>query len=127
MVRRADHSCVRLRTRLVRDSLCVLACRLAVGNLGQWRGGRWSTGAGARVLGILLRAAAVTFVLGSASAAYAAAPTAATSAATSVTSTSALLNGSGNPNGEMTTGWYRINTANPGTCNDTFGTRVPAT
>jgi hypothetical protein len=59
--------------------------------------------------------------------AFAAAPTAATSAATSITSTSALLNGSGNPNGEMTTGWFRINTANPGTCNDTFGTRVPAT
>ncbi|HXT99862.1 MAG TPA: hypothetical protein VN903_02650, partial [Polyangia bacterium] len=69
----------------------------------------------------------VAAVLGSTSVAFAAAPTAATTAATNVLSTSALLNGSGNPNGEMTTGWYRVNTTNPGTCNDTFGTRVPAT
>ncbi|HMF43004.1 MAG TPA: hypothetical protein VKQ32_20165, partial [Polyangia bacterium] len=55
------------------------------------------------------------------------APTAATTAASGITSTSASLNGSGNPNGSATTGWFRINTVSPGTCNDTFGTRVPAT
>jgi len=44
-----------------------------------------------------------------------------------VTSTSAALNGTGNPNGEATTGLFRISTTNPVTCNDTFGTRVPAT
>ena len=42
-----------------------------------------------------------------------------------VTSTSALLNGAGNPNGATTTGWFRFSTMNPGTCNDTFGTRAP--
>jgi MYXO-CTERM domain-containing protein len=67
------------------------------------------------------------FVLGSASVAFAAAPTAATSAATGITSTSAVLNGSGNPNGQDTSGWFRYDTTSPGTCNDNFGTRVPAT
>ncbi len=53
-------------------------------------------------------------------------PTAATVAATSVTTASALLNGSANPNGASTTGWFRYSTTSPGTCNDTFGTRAPA-
>jgi len=75
----------------------------------------------------LLRVAPALLVLGASSVAFAAAPTASTSAATSVTSTSAALNGSGNPNGEATTGLFRISTTNPVTCNDTFGTRVPAT
>ena len=39
----------------------------------------------------------------------------------------ATLNGTANPNGAPTTGWFRYATTNPGTCNDTFGTRAPAT
>ena len=39
----------------------------------------------------------------------------------------ATLNGQANPNGNATTGWFRYATANPGACNDTFGTRVPGT
>src|SRR6266568_1999921 len=54
-------------------------------------------------------------------------PVATTSAATGITSSSAILNGTGNPNGEQATGWFRYDITNPGTCNDTFGTRVPAT
>jgi hypothetical protein len=53
-------------------------------------------------------------------------PSATTSAASSITTTSALLNGTGNPNGTTTTAWFRIDTTSPGTCNDTFGTRVPS-
>ncbi|MDP1827067.1 MAG: hypothetical protein Q8L48_27585 [Archangium sp.] len=56
-----------------------------------------------------------------------AAPVVVTSAATVVASTSATLNGSANPNRDATTGWYRYSTVNPGTCDDTFGTRAPAT
>jgi hypothetical protein len=36
------------------------------------------------------------------------------------------LNGTANPNGAATTGWFRYGTASPGTCNDSFGTRAPA-
>jgi hypothetical protein len=54
------------------------------------------------------------------------APTVTTSAATGTTSSGATLNGSANPNGSAATGWFRYDTANPGTCNDTFGTRAPA-
>jgi hypothetical protein len=54
-------------------------------------------------------------------------PTVTTSVATSLATLSAVLNGSGVPNGLVTTGWFRISTTNPGSCNDTFGTRVPAT
>ena len=57
----------------------------------------------------------------------AAAPTATTSAASSITTSSASLNGAGVPNSEQTTGWFRISSTNPGTCDDLFGTRVPAT
>ncbi|MCC6525909.1 MAG: hypothetical protein IT373_24895 [Polyangiaceae bacterium] len=57
----------------------------------------------------------------------AATPTATTTAATSVTTSSATLNGSGVPNGEAATGWFRIDATNPGTCDDTFGTRLPST
>lgn len=53
-------------------------------------------------------------------------PSATTSAASSVTTTSALLNGTVNPNGTTTTAWFRISSTHPGTCTDTFGTRVPA-
>ncbi|MER2562493.1 MAG: hypothetical protein ABTQ32_17345 [Myxococcaceae bacterium] len=55
-----------------------------------------------------------------------AAPTTTTSSAFSITSTSATLSGTINPNGAPTTGWFRVSTSNPGTCNDAFGTRVPA-
>jgi MYXO-CTERM domain-containing protein len=75
----------------------------------------------------VLRAAVFVAVFFTSLLAYAAAPTATTSAATSLTTSSAILNGGGVPNGEATTGWYRISSTNPGTCNDTFGTRVPAT
>ena len=54
------------------------------------------------------------------------APTVATNAASSVTATGATLNGTGNPNGATTTGRFRYSTINPATCNDTFGTRAPA-
>src|SRR5262249_43551739 len=54
-------------------------------------------------------------------------PTVTTLAATNVMSTSARLGGSSNPNGNATTGWFRYSTTNPGTCNDTFGTRAAAT
>jgi len=40
----------------------------------------------------------------------------------------ATINGSANPNALSTTGWFRYQpNTNPGTCNDTFGTRVPST
>src|SRR5512146_1325285 len=57
----------------------------------------------------------------------AAAPLATTTLATGITNTSAVLNGTGNPNGEPTFAWFRYDSVNPGSCNDTFGTRVPAT
>jgi len=53
-------------------------------------------------------------------------PTVTTGSATSVTTSSATLNGSAIPNGSSTTGWFRYSTVNPGTCNNTFGTRAPA-
>ncbi len=59
--------------------------------------------------------------------ALAAAPTATTSPATAITTSSGQLNGAGTPNGEGAIGWFRISATNPGTCNDSFGTRVPAT
>ena len=74
----------------------------------------------------LLRAAAFVVVFFTSFRLFAAAPTVSTSAATMITTSSAVLNGSGNPNGEATTGWFRISPTNPGTCDDTFGTRVPA-
>src|SRR5205807_7383132 len=39
----------------------------------------------------------------------------------------AVLNGTGNPNGLPTTGWFRLSSTNPVNCDDTFATRVPAT
>ncbi len=57
---------------------------------------------------------------------YTPVPTVTTSAATSITTTTATLNGSANPNGAATTGWFRYSSTNPGAnCNDTFGTRAP--
>jgi hypothetical protein len=49
-------------------------------------------------------------------------PTATTSAASGVTATSSTLNGLANPNGTLTTAWFRYATTNPGSCNDSFGT-----
>ena len=57
----------------------------------------------------------------------AAGPAVATSPASAVTGTTATLNGSASPRGLAATGWYRYSNVNPGTCNDTFGTRQPAT
>ncbi|EYF04549.1 beta strand repeat-containing protein [Chondromyces apiculatus] len=74
----------------------------------------------------VLRAVALVLVFFTSFGALAAAPTVTTSPATSITTSSANLNGAGNPNGEPTTGWFRISSVNPGACNDTFGTRVPA-
>lgn len=52
-------------------------------------------------------------------------PSATTSAASSISTSTALLNGTVNPNGTSTSAWFRISSTNPGSCNDTFGTRVP--
>ncbi|MEK7581487.1 MAG: thrombospondin type 3 repeat-containing protein [Patescibacteria group bacterium] len=54
-----------------------------------------------------------------------AAPTVTTTAASAILTTTATLNGTANPNGDATTGWFRYATVNPGTCDDTFGTRAP--
>ena len=54
-------------------------------------------------------------------------PTVTTVAATSVSAISAVLNGSGNPNRSTTSGWFRYASTDPGTCNDTFGSRAPVT
>jgi len=54
------------------------------------------------------------------------APTVVTNAATNLTTSSATLNGSANPNNASTTGWFRYSTTNPGSCNDSFGTRIPS-
>ncbi|MEZ4444451.1 MAG: MYXO-CTERM sorting domain-containing protein [Polyangiaceae bacterium] len=53
------------------------------------------------------------------------APSVTTLAATAIAATSATLQGTANPNGTASTGWFRYSTVNPGTCNDTFGTRAP--
>ncbi len=54
-----------------------------------------------------------------------AAPIVTTDAASGISITGATLNGTGNPNGATTTGWFRYSTTNPGTCSDSFGTRTP--
>jgi hypothetical protein len=54
------------------------------------------------------------------------APTVTTQAASALTSSSATLNGSANPNGAATSGWFRYATTDPGSCSDSFGTRAPA-
>ncbi len=53
-------------------------------------------------------------------------PTVATQTATPVTSTTATLNSQITPNGSTTYAWFRYSATNPTSCNDTFGTRVPA-
>jgi MYXO-CTERM domain-containing protein len=54
-------------------------------------------------------------------------PVVTTSAATGVSDMGATLNGAANPNALDTTAWFRYDTSDPGTCNDSFGTRAPAT
>jgi hypothetical protein len=54
-------------------------------------------------------------------------PTASTSVASGVTATSSTLNGLANPNGTLTTAWFRYATTNPGTCDDVFGTQTATT
>ena len=44
------------------------------------------------------------------------APVVATSAVTLLTSTTVTLNGSANPGGDTTTGWFRYATTSPGAC-----------
>ncbi|MCZ7685289.1 MAG: hypothetical protein M5U28_43535 [Sandaracinaceae bacterium] len=56
----------------------------------------------------------------------AAPPTVTTAAPTDVMADSAVLNGAADPNGEATTAWFRFDTTDPGECDDTFGTRAPA-
>lgn len=54
-------------------------------------------------------------------------PTVTTSAASNIGNTYATLNGTANPNGLATTGYFRYQAnTSPGTCNDSFGTRFPA-
>jgi beta-glucanase (GH16 family) len=53
-------------------------------------------------------------------------PTVITSAASAIGQTAATLNGSADPNGAATTGHFRYATTNPGSCNETFGTRAPS-
>ena len=52
-------------------------------------------------------------------------PTVTTSAASGVSANTALLGGAANPNGADTTAWFRYATTSPGSCNDSFGTRLP--
>jgi hypothetical protein len=53
------------------------------------------------------------------------APSVTTQAATNLGASTATVHGSVNPNGGVTTGWFRYATASPGSCNDSFGTRAP--
>ena len=53
-------------------------------------------------------------------------PSVTTGAATQVTSAAATLNSYVNPNDSPTTAWFRYSTTDPGTCDDNFGTRLPA-
>src|SRR3989344_3706569 len=53
-------------------------------------------------------------------------PTVTTQVQSNVTQTGATLNGTANPNGTATTGWFRYRTSSTGSCNDSFGTRVPS-
>lgn len=56
----------------------------------------------------------------------AALPSVVSAPATSVGSTGVTLRGYVTPNGAPTTAWFRYSTVDPGGCNDTFGTRIPA-
>ena len=56
----------------------------------------------------------------------AAVPSVSTGAANPIMATGATLNATANPNGGSTAAWFRYSATSPGSCNDTFGTRVPA-
>jgi len=77
------------------------------------------------VLISILRVALFVLLFGFSATGLAAAPLASTQAATGITSSSVVLNGVGQPNGQATTGRFRYSATDPGACNDTFGTRVP--
>jgi hypothetical protein len=51
----------------------------------------------------------------------------ATQPATALSDVDTILNGFANPSGTPAVGWFRYSLTDPGTCDDTFGTRVPAT
>ena len=53
-------------------------------------------------------------------------PSVTTNPATNILTTSATLNAQANPNGISATGWFRYSATNPGSCNDSFGTRAPS-
>lgn len=54
-------------------------------------------------------------------------PTVTASSASGITTTTATVNGSANPNNDEATGYFRYSTTSPGAnCNDSFGTRAPA-
>jgi hypothetical protein len=48
-----------------------------------------------------------------------------TAPATLIGTSEVRLNGVGNPQGESSVGFFRYSEENPGSCNDTFGTRIP--
>jgi MYXO-CTERM domain-containing protein len=54
------------------------------------------------------------------------APVVTTEAATAIASDGATLNGTANPGGAASTGWFRYSDIDPINCDDTFGTRAPA-
>jgi MYXO-CTERM domain-containing protein len=54
------------------------------------------------------------------------APSVTTEPPTNVAADSATLNGSAIPNGGAATGWFRFDTTDPGSCDDSFGVRAPA-
>src|SRR5262249_25989850 len=76
---------------------------------------------------IAFRALLFALALGAPALGFASAPVVTTSTPTQVTGSTANLNGSVNTGGQDTTGWFRYSTTNPGVCNDSFGTRAPAT
>lgn len=70
--------------------------------------------------------ARVSQIIANISYSYTAAPTVGATSVVSTTPTSTGFYAYVNPNGTSTTGWFRYGSVSPGTCNDTFGTRVPA-
>jgi len=53
-------------------------------------------------------------------------PTVVTESASGLTPTTATLMGTATPNGSATRGWFRLDTTDPGSCDDTFGSRYPS-
>ena len=54
-------------------------------------------------------------------------PVVTTEAATAITGTTATVTGTADPRGTDATGWFRYGATDPGTCDDSFGTRGPLT